>query len=184
MRSMDVFFSLSMPPSSIPLLHSSTWLPLVCPLIWLSSLCQSVPFLSSSLSPLLIPSRWLSFSCVSSHHLSPLWVCFLPLSLSLFLILSPPSLFLFPLSNLARPVCLRFECPTLIFPTPLLLLAPPLLFPLFIYIERDGGRADRMDWWMVRGHGWGDLGVWWTLLSVSILLKKLACSLLLKRPSF
>ncbi len=48
-------------------------------------------------------------------------------------------------SNLAGPVCLRFECPTLIFPTPLLLLAPPLLLLLFIYIERDGGRADRMD---------------------------------------
>lgn len=169
MSSIDVFL---LHPSP---LHSFTRLLLVCPLIWLSSLCQSVPFLSSNLSPLLIPSRWLCLfpPCLSPHHLGPLWVYFLPLS--------PPPLTRhssFSSVNLTWPVCLRFECPTLIslpFPPSALCSSPALLF---IYIENDGGRAVRLDWWMARGHGWGDLGVWWTLLSVRILLKELAGSLL------
>lgn len=82
--------------------------------------------------------------------------------------------------NLTWPVCLRFESVLLWFPfpSPQCSFAPPLLFLLFIYIENDGGRAVRLDWRMARGHGWGDLGVWWTLLSVRILLKELAGSLL------
>lgn len=42
-------------------------------------------------------------------------------------------------------------------PAPLL-FAPPLLFQLFIYIVKDGGRAVRMDWWMT-WEGMGE-GIW------------------------
>lgn len=170
MSSIDVFLLRPSP------LHSFTRLLLVCPLIWLSSLCQSVPFLSSNLSPLLIPSRWLSLSppCLSPHHLGPLWVYFLPLSPS-----SPDApLFLFlcelDLACLSQVWVSHFDFPS---PSPSALCSSPA-FSVVYFIESDGGRAVRLDWWMARGHGWGDLGVWWTLLSVRILLKELAGSLL------
>lgn len=85
--------------------HSFMWLPLLCLFIWLSSLCQSVPFLSSNLSLLLISFRWLGFvppPITSAHcgllpgspalHLFPLWT-WLSLSeigVSYFDFLSPP----------------------------------------------------------------------------------------------
>lgn len=151
--------------------HSFTWLPLLCLFIWLSSLCQSVPFLSSRLSLLLISFRWLGFvpppSITSAHcgllpgspalHLFPLWT---------WLSLSEIGVSYFDSSPLP-----------LLFAFPLLFLTFVRLF-VYLYTKgMSGGRAVRMDWWMTRGHGWGDLGIRWMLLSVSVLLKGLACSL-------
>lgn len=70
-------------------LHSFTWLPLLCPLIWLSSLCQSVPFLSCNLSLFLIPFRWLFYFFVLSLLSSPQLISgLLPASLPLRFLLS------------------------------------------------------------------------------------------------
>lgn len=140
-------------PSSLPIYLSSSFLPD-------DSLSPVSPFITSAhcefascLSP---PPHFFNCSapspCVTLPFPPWTWLCLFVSGLSVLLWFLPP------------------------------LFAPPLLVLLFIYIERDGGRAVRVDWWMTRGHGWGDLGVWWTLLSVGILLKELACSLLWKGP--
>lgn len=164
----------SMPPPSIPLLCILLHDSFSCVRSFGCHPCASqFPSSLPIYLLLLIPSRWLPLSLspvspvITSAHCE-------------FASCNPPPFFFSSFSslNLTWPVCLRFECPTLISsPSPPCSLLLPSSF-LFIYIEMDGGRAVRMDWWMARGHGWEDLGVWWTLLSVRILLKELARSLL------
>lgn len=175
MRSIDVFPPCRPPPSpSFILLHDS--------LSYVRSFgCHPCASQSPSAPSIYLPSSFLpdySLSPVSpiitSVHCE---FAFRPPLPPISSFLPPHHSFIF-LSELGSACLSQVWVPYFDFPTPLLLFAPPLLFLLFIYIARDGGRADRMDWWIVRGHGWGDLGVWWTLLSDSILLKKLARSLL------
>ena len=132
----------------------SLWILLhVCLLIWLSSLCQSVP-LSSNISLPLILSRWPFLLSLPSSPQSI--VSLLPVSL----LPSPPhTLYMYHFSfsslNPTCPACLRSECPTLNSS----LLAPLLLFLLFIYTERDGGREGLSGWI----DGWQEAmgeGVW------------------------
>lgn len=96
--------------------------------------------------PLLIPSRWLFLFCTNC---SPVTCSFSSLK---------------PTRACLSQVWVSY------FDSPPLLFAPPPLFLLFIYIGRAGVRCCQHGlMYGERGHGWGDLGVWWTLLSVRIL---------------
>lgn len=154
-----------------PSLNSFTWLPPVCPFIWLSSLCQSVPL--SSILSLLPHSLQMTIYPISPFITSAL--CEFASCLYVFLLFSPWIQIVLYVSGLNVLFWFPFS----------LLFALPLPFLLFIYTEREWrkGMAVRMDWWMAVGHGWGDLGVWLTLLSLRIILTELAGSLLWKGPS-
>lgn len=116
LMSLHRYVSLCCPP-----LHSFSLLPLLCPLIWLSSLCQSLPFLSSNLCLPLISFtlHFLLFLLSSTQSV----VSLLPACLTLCLFLSE-----------LDSASLQFKCPTLI---PALCPAP---YPLcmLIYLNREG----------------------------------------------
>lgn len=161
MSSIDVSLYWPLYPSP---LHSFTWLPLVCPLIWLSSLCQSVPFLFSSFSLLLIPFRWLYFfiSLLSSPQLN---LSLPPASLPLCLFLSE-----LDLARLSQVWVSYFD-----FLFPVLFI---LLFHFFVFVFYTGsheGRACRMDWWMARCHGSSPIWSEWCSCNSQYLMNWIVC---------
>lgn len=133
MSAIEAFLSV-LPSSTHLSLHSFTWLSPVCLLIW----------------PPLLPDDFLSpiSTLLTSAH------CGFPSCPHLTLFPSlPPFLFTtlpFPLWTWLGSAYLRVKCPTLLLSphTHTLFFAPPILFQLFIYIGRNGGRAVWMDWWM------------------------------------
>ena len=125
-----------------PSLNSSAWLLLVCSLIWLLSLCQSV-HLSSNFSPphsfQMSLFSYLSSFITSAH-------CELVSCFSLALHPPPPATLCthhFSSLNLTCPACLGFECPTLISS----LLLPPSSHYLFTRREMEVALSGRIDGW-------------------------------------
>lgn len=140
-----------MPPPSIPLLCIPLHDSLSCVRSFGCHPCAS-QFPSSNLSPPPHSFQMTLFLLRLPSSPQPI-VSLLPASLPppRFFSRPPPSTTTrhssFSFLNLTRPVCLRFECPTLI-SSPFPLAPCSLLLPsssLFIYIEMDGGRAVRMD---------------------------------------
>lgn len=134
MSSIDVFL---LYPSS---LHSFTRLPLVRPLIWLSSLCQSVPLLVQFISP------------PHSFQMT-LFLLSLPPSHQPIVSLPPPPVtLLFPLWTWLGPLVsglsglLWFPLPP-----PRALCFASALSVVYLHRGRDDGGVVGIDWWMARG---------------------------------